>query len=340
MRRVRGIDTRWDQIIGRLVTSPRPLPRGCPVLLSIPPLRLTSRTVTAYVSLRESQRTVGVPDERPVSAEAWGDGGRGGTVADGNVGGPGWDCTGSALDELQRPVTILAGPSGSGKTEIAVNLAFGWRNRGAKVTLVDLDLGKPLFRCRLAKEELESRGIRLVAPAGDRFYADLPILLPEARAAGRSGAGSGGRLIFDLGGDGPGARALGSLAGLFDDSATELLFVVNTNRPFAEGFATSRRNLGELQAAARMAVTGFIANTHLLEETTPEMVRSGVRVARELEAATGIPVRFCAILGGMAAAFGGPHGVVDQARILAMERHIVPPFAKRPSGAARRSVVV
>ncbi len=256
-------------------------------------------------------------------------------MRDGSANGPGWASAGSALEELQRPVTILVGPSGSGKTEIAVNLAFGWCNRGTRVTLVDLDLVKPFFRCRLARADLEARGIRLVAPDGDRFYADLPILLPEARGAGQSGTGNGMRFIFDVGGDDHGARALGSLTGCLDPSATDLLFVVNTSRPFAHDGVLDR-----IQAAARMAVTGFVANTHLMEETTPEMVRAGMQAARALGAASGIPVRFCTMLGELTAAFGGPHGAVDRARILAMERHIVPPFGKRPLGAARRSTVV
>ena len=90
-----------------------------------------------------------------------------------------------ALKALQRPVIILVGPFGSGKTELAVNLAFGMRDCGDDVTVVDLDLVKPYFRCRLAKDALEARGIRLVAPTGNRFYADLPIIVPEARAAGQ-----------------------------------------------------------------------------------------------------------------------------------------------------------
>jgi len=39
------------------------------------------------------------------------------TVTDDGVTGPGHGSVGSALDELQRPVTILVGPAGSGKTE-------------------------------------------------------------------------------------------------------------------------------------------------------------------------------------------------------------------------------
>jgi hypothetical protein len=261
-------------------------------------------------------------------------------MVDAGLSVPGSGSAGSALDALARPVTILVGHFGSGKTEIAVNLAFGLRNRGAEVTLVDLDLVKPYFRCRLAKDALEARGIRLVAPSGDRFYTDLPILAPEARAAARDKAGLRSRLIFDVGGDDVGARVLGSLSGLLDLRATDVLFVVNTNRPFAEDLPSLRGMLRDIRAAARLDVTGSVANTHLMDETTPETVRGGIRAARELGAATGIPIRFCAMQCHLAEAFGGPQGTAEQLPILAMERHIVAPFALSPPGARRRSSVV
>jgi len=253
---------------------------------------------------------------------------------------PGSTAGGMALDATPRPVTILVGHFGSGKTEIAINLAFGLRNRGAEVTLIDLDLVKPYFRCRLAKDDLETRGIRLVAPAGDRFYADLPILAPAARAAARNGGSSQVRAILDVGGDDLGARVLGSVSGLVDRHATDLLFVVNANRPFAEDLPAMRTMLREVEAAARLEVTGLVANTHLMDETTPEIVRAGIRSARDLEAATGIPVRFCAMQRGLAEAFGGPDGAADHLPILAMERHIVAPFAPKPRGVRRGSIVV
>jgi hypothetical protein len=247
---------------------------------------------------------------------------------------------GSALDALTRPVAILVGHFGSGKTEIAVNLAFGLRNRGVAVTLIDLDLVKPYLRCRLAKDDLEGRGVRLVAPPGDRFYADLPILVPEARTAARDGAGLSSRVILDVGGDDLGARVLGSFSGLLEPRATELLFVVNAKRPFAEDLPSLRQMLRDVEAAARLAVTGLVANTHLIDETTPDTVREGILAARELEAATGIPLRFSAMQRHLAEAFGGPEGTAEQVPILAMERHIVAPFAARPLGSRRRSSVV
>jgi hypothetical protein len=247
---------------------------------------------------------------------------------------------GSALRVLTRPVTILVGHFGSGKTEIAINLAFGLRNRGAEVALIDLDLVKPYFRCRLAKDDLEARGIRLVAPAGDRFFADLPVLAPEARTAVRNGGGSDTRTILDVGGDDLGARVLGSISGLVDRNAADMLFVVNANRPFAEDLSAMRTMLRAVETTARLEVTGLVANTHLMDETTPEIVRAGIRSARDLEAATGIPVRFCAMQRSLAEAFGGTDGTADRLPILAMERHIVAPFAPRLRGARRSTTVV
>jgi hypothetical protein len=261
-------------------------------------------------------------------------------VAEEDVGLPGGGSGGLAIDALARPITILVGHFGSGKTEIAINLAFGLRNRGTEVTLVDLDLVKPYFRCRLAKDDLEARGIRLVAPAGDHFYADLPILVPQARAAGRSGAGRKIRVILDVGGDDLGARALGNLSGLLEQEATDLLFVVNVNRPFTQDVPSLRTMLHEVQAAARLEISGLVANTHLMLETTPETVLEGIRAARALEAVTGIPLRFCAMLKELAGTFREPQRTADNLPILAMERHIVAPFAPTPCGARRRSTVV
>jgi hypothetical protein len=243
------------------------------------------------------------------------------------------------VEVLRRPVIVFVGHAGSGKTEIAVNLALGFRERAPDVTLVDLDLVKPFFRCRMAREALESGGVRLVAPEGERFHTDLPILLPEARMAARVAAASGRRVIFDVGGDRLGARVLGSLGDCMDPSATDLLFVVNTRRPFADDLDGLAGVVSGVEAAARMRVTGLVANTHLMDQTEPDTVWDGIHAARALEAATRVPLRFCAVAEGVLPALGKPGPEADGVAILPLTRYIVAPFQPRPSNARRRTTV-
>jgi hypothetical protein len=229
-----------------------------------------------------------------------------------------------AIEILTAPIVVLVGHFGSGKSEIALNLAFGMRERGHDVSVVDLDVVKPYFRVRLARAELQAKGIHLIVPDDERFYADLPIILPQVRGALARTDNENARVIVDAGGDDQGARAFGAMADLVDPARAELLFVVNTRRPFAEDQAGLLGMLRDVQATARIPVTGLVANTHLMEETTPEIVRSGLAAARELSASTGIPVRFMAVLRRL----GDSVGDVD-CPLLPIDRHVLPP-EKRP----------
>jgi len=235
----------------------------------------------------------------------------------------------AACDVLNAPIVILVGHFGSGKSEIAINLSLGFAARGHDVSLVDLDVVKPYFRCRAAREEVEARGIHLVVPGGDRFYADLPIVVPEVKGVLTRSLGANGRVVVDAGGDDSGARALGSLMDAIDPERSEMLFVVNTRRPFAEDQTALVAMLRDIETAARRRVTGLVANTHLMEETTPEVVREGLEAARTLAGSTGIPVRFCALLKRMEGTLTGM-----DVPVLAIERYLLPPEA--PSMSARR----
>ena len=233
----------------------------------------------------------------------------------------------SALDALAVPVVALVGHFGSGKSEIAVNLALGFAARGERVTLVDLDVVKPYFRCRLAKSDLDAAGVRLVVPEGDYFWADLPIVVPEARGAIAST--SGARVIVDVGGADLGARALGSIADLVDSSRTDVLFVVNTRRPFAEDQVGLRSMLAEVRAAGKLAITGLVANTHLMEETTPDVVLAGFAAAQELAASSGIPIRFAAVLARLEQVLHRSAVTDADCPLLAVVRHLLPPHEPR-----------
>ena len=242
----------------------------------------------------------------------------------------------TAFDALTAPVTVLVGHFGAGKSEIAVNLAFGWRERGGAVTVVDLDVVKPYFRSRLLRDEMQARGIGLVVPDGDRFYADLPIVVPEVRGAvGRAMAGLG-RAVLDVGGADVGARVLGSLAGLDDPTLADVIFVVNGNRPFAESPEAVMGMLREVERVSKLTVTGLAANTHLINETTDGTVVEGLALADAVSRATGLPVRFWAMLAHLApnpAAF-------SPLPWLPLTRQITTPLEPRPHGLRRRSSIV
>ncbi len=236
-----------------------------------------------------------------------------------------------ACEAVTAPIVVLVGNFGSGKSEIAINLALGFAARGQVVSLVDLDVVKPYFRCRAAREQVEARGVRLVVPGGDRFYADLPIIVPEVKGALARSHAANERVVVDAGGDDTGARALGSMVDAIDPERAEMLFVVNTRRPFAEDQTALVRMLRDVEGAARRPVTGLVANTHLIEETTPEVVHEGLAATAALAAATGIPVRFCAILKRLAS------GACDAAvPVLPIERYLLPPEAPRVAGRRRR----
>ena len=242
----------------------------------------------------------------------------------------------TAFEVLTAPVTVLVGHFGSGKSEIAVNLAFGWCERGEAVTVVDLDVVKPYFRARLLRDEMQTRGITLVVPQDDRFYADLPILVPEVRGAvGRAIAGAG-RAILDVGGADVGSRVLGSIAGLDDPALTEVIFVVNSNRPFAESPDAVIAMLREIERVSKVRVTGLAANTHLIHETTTDTVAAGLELAHAVARAAGLPLRFWAMLAGLAT----DPASVSPLPWLPLTRQITTPLEPPPHGLRRRSSVV
>lgn len=243
----------------------------------------------------------------------------------------------SAFDVLHAPLTLLVGHFGAGKSEIALNLAFGWRERGWDVSLVDLDLVKPYFRSRLLRDEMAALGIHVVLPGDEHVAADLPIVVPAARAAAGLAGGSGRKVICDVGGADVGSRVLGSLPGLTDPATTDVLFIVNGNRPFAETPADVIRMLREIESAARVRVTGLVANTHLIDDTTPDVIEAGLQLAHDVGARTTLPVRFWAALAPVATSANGLGGTLP---LLALTRYITPPIGWRTGGARRRSSLV
>ncbi len=220
---------------------------------------------------------------------------------------------------FRRRVTILAGHFGSGKTEITINAALALAAGDIAVSVVDLDVVKPYLRSRSARNILAHAGVELVAPSGEYYSSDLPIILPEIRARLRNPSR---KLLMDAGGDDTGVRAVASLTDVIPDDS-DFFLVLNFRRPFTPDVESALTMIAEIEATSRLKVTGILSNTHLMGETTPEIVREGYDMA--LETARRVGTRVAAVTVDSAVR---PHLDPDrfECPLVVMKRIVKPPF--------------
>lgn len=202
-----------------------------------------------------------------------------------------WIGAESFLASLPR-VVVFCGGYGSGKTEVAVNFALHLASEGREVQLADLDIVNLYFRSREVREELASQGVRVLVPDEPLARADLPVILPEVKGAIERGDGV---LVLDVGGDPVGARVLGGMADALLAAEYANLFVVNSRRPFTDTSEKTRRMIAEIGRVSGVPITGMVVNSHLIDDTTPEVVEEGIRLAEEVQKDTGISIAFVAV---------------------------------------------
>jgi hypothetical protein len=78
-----------------------------------------------------------------------------------------------------------------------------------------------------------------------------------------------------------------------------------------------------------LRVTGLLVNTHLMEDTTPEIVIEGWRLARRVSERNGIPVRCVAV---REALMQEPALIEINVPILRLQRTMLPPWARTTGG--------
>lgn len=191
---------------------------------------------------------------------------------------------------FDKRIVIFAGAYGSGKTEVAVNYAIQMAQLTRdSISIIDLDIVNPYFRSREAALEMETYGIRPINPLGEQSHADLPIIVPQIRAAIESSAG---RVIIDVGGDDLGARVLSSMHDALETAQYEFLMVLNANRPFTATPEGALKMMRAIESSARLKFSGIISNTHLIGETTPQTILDGITLAQTVARQTGVPLVF------------------------------------------------
>lgn len=181
----------------------------------------------------------------------------------------------------------IVGHFGSGKTEIAMNAAIAAHNAGLAATVVDLDIVNPFFRSAEKKDELAALGVETLYPTYALSPVDIPALPAEITSVfNRADL----RAFFDVGGDDPGAAALGTYHPLFQRHGLDIYYVINPFRPRSSTQNLILELMDKVQQRARQPICGLINNANVGEYTDEETLARGRDVIRDVSAETGIPV--------------------------------------------------
>jgi len=192
----------------------------------------------------------------------------------------------TAAERFPHRLTIVTGHYGTGKTEFSVNLALALAGEGERVSLADLDIVNPYFRCRERRPLLDRAGVRLIATSQACTDADVPSLPAELLSIFEDRTARG---VLDIGGDPSGARVLARWRPNISREDFQVLYIVNANRPEVRTAERALRYLRGIEAVTGLPCTGLVNNTHLCAETTAEEVRRGAALAEEVSRLTGIP---------------------------------------------------
>ncbi|MGI5911946.1 MAG: hypothetical protein ACOX6E_05100 [Syntrophomonadaceae bacterium] len=188
-----------------------------------------------------------------------------------------------------RVVEAYIGEYASGKSELAINRALELKKKGHRVTLVDLDTVEPFYTLRPIKAKLEKEGLYIIGSTREDAFGlgeTGAMLNPAARWA----LWQEGDIILDVGYGVFGAQTLNLVEGADKSTELRVIAVINYSRPMT---GSRSRIIEYIQSLGR--IDAIVANTHLGDQTTVDIIEQGnqviIDVARELE----IPVDFMAV---------------------------------------------
>lgn len=194
------------------------------------------------------------------------------------------------------PLSIIVGHYGVGKTNLALNVAFDGANESGKVTLVDLDVVNPYFRSSDYAQDLQSRGVEVVAPNFAGTTLETPSLsgrvqavIADQVACQKTGTCTN-RLIIDAGGDDVGATALGRFSDTIRLTSYDMIYVINKYRNLTQTPEEAVAILHEIEEKSHLKATGIINNSHLQSETTDQVIRDSIPFAKEVAASLNLPL--------------------------------------------------
>ncbi len=185
---------------------------------------------------------------------------------------------------------MILGHFGSGKTELSVNMAMDMANQGKKTALLDLDIANPYFRSRERQAALEEKGIRVIHNSfGYDITEDLPAISAELKAPLEDETYDA---VIDVGGNDSGARVVNQLRRSLSQETTDVICVINANRPETDSVDGCIQHLQRIENEIQLKVTGIVNNTHMLRETEAKHIVHGHKICTQLGKRLGIPLLF------------------------------------------------
>lgn len=225
------------------------------------------------------------------------------------------------IQQLQdSKVTILTGRYGSGKSEVAINLALKRVDRlvdgaierekalrdeddddergggifqdflksfiGTSTIdtpyLYDLDTINPYFRGGRAEAILRSAGVHYISGihgGGNSDITSMPALKRDAS-----------KIYIDISGDEQGIKVLSSYKEQLDEIGGDVaLFVVFNACREGSSLSEMEEYIGALRGVG-LAPTGIISNSHLMDQTTRDVILQGQKEALAIQDALGTPL--------------------------------------------------
>lgn len=186
-------------------------------------------------------------------------------------------------------VTVLTGEFGSGKSEITLNFALMLARAGIPVSMIDLDIMKPLFRSRDAAKEIAHSGVEMIVPKGSLAQFEMPAVNPRVHAVLGSRRR---RVMVDVTGADAGGTVIKGFKYLFGEKEEGcLLFVVNPYRPFSE---TPERIASGAELVARSSgirPRSFVSNPNYGARTTEGDVLAGHETVERACELYGAPIQ-------------------------------------------------
>ncbi len=189
----------------------------------------------------------------------------------------------SYIYPTKKRIVLVTGHYGSGKTEFAVSLAMLLAQEKPRLyprlAVVDLDIVNPYFRSRERMSMLENSGVKVYGGIyKTEITAELPELAADIRAPHED---NGCRVIVDVGGNESGAKVLTQFKKYYTPEETAVLAVLNFNRFETRDIDSAIEHVHAIESVTGLTVEGIINNTHLLRETTAEMIIRGHALCEE-----------------------------------------------------------